>query len=61
MSGETLFDPVIYLEGYKLRVVPLSPQRVEQMKAQNGGKLHYRIISEYGLPHAGTMQDDFTI
>ncbi len=61
VTGETIYDPVIYLEGYKIRVVPLSPQRVEQMKAQNGGKLHYRIVSEYGLPHAGTMQDDFTI
>ena len=61
VSGEAIFDPVIYLEGYKIRVTPLSRAKVEEMRATNGGKLHYKIITDYGLPHAGTMQDDFAV
>ncbi len=61
VSGEVCYDPVIYLEGYKIRVTPLSRAKVEEMRASNNGKLHYKIITDYGLPHAGTMQDDFAV
>lgn len=59
-TGEILYDPVIYLEGFKCRIIPMSASKIDQLRAQNNGKLNYKIITPQGLPHAGTMQEDYS-
>ena len=58
-SGEVIFNPVIYLQGFKARLSAMSKIDIQKARDANGGKFVYKIIKPQGLPHAGSMAADY--
>jgi len=58
-TGEVYYNPVIYLQGFKARLQPMSKVDIQKAREANGGKFVYKIIKPQGLPHAGSMGADY--
>ena len=58
-TGEVYYNPVIYLQGVKARLQPMSKVDIQKAREANGGKFVYKIIKPQGLPHAGSMGADY--
>jgi len=58
-TGEVIFNPVIYLQGFKARLKAMSKIDIQKARDANGGKFVYKIIKPQGLPHAGSMAADY--
>ncbi|MBT93215.1 MAG: hypothetical protein CMA60_00105 [Euryarchaeota archaeon] len=58
-TGEVYYNPVIFLQGFKARLKPMSKVDIQKARDANGGKFVYKIIKPQGLPHAGNMAADF--
>jgi hypothetical protein len=58
-TGETIWNPIIHLQGFKARLKHMSKADIESAKRANGGKFVYKVIKPQGLPHAGSMAADY--
>ena len=58
-TGEVIYNPVIYLQGFKARLKAMSKIDIQKPRDANGGKFVYKIIKPQGLPHAGSMAADY--
>ena len=57
-TGEPYYNPVIYLQGFKARLQPMTKVDIQVAREANGGKFVYKVIKPMGLPHAGSMGAD---
>ena len=58
-TGEVIFNPVIYLQGFKAKLNKMTKIDIQKARDANGGKFIYKIIKPQGLPHAGSMAGDY--